>query len=131
MVEQYITKTRPNLDVPFFEDCDEGRDRSDAIIQLSIDHPELVTSRDSMARPATELVWTATWTFAGLEEYNTFLQLAYNYDTTLRIDRTRYYMTNEHTLLIEHKILNTDRVTLVNVTPTGVTDIDGNVTTEI
>jgi hypothetical protein len=121
MVEQFITKTRPNLDVPFFEDSWEGKARSDAIIQLALDHPELVISRETMAIPATELVWTGTWTFAGIEEYSTFLQLAYNQDTTLRIDRSRYYMNNGHSMLIEFKTEDMDEPVLqVNIAPTGI-----------
>jgi hypothetical protein len=132
MVEQFMTKTRPNLDVPFFEDSDEGRARSDAIIQLASDHPEPVLSRESMQRPATDLVWTATWTFVGIEEYRTFLQLAYDYDTALRLDRAKYYMNNGHSLLVEHKIEGVpDRTVLINITPANITTMDGSVYTEI
>ena len=63
MVLQFFTKTRPNLDVPFFEDSLEGKPRADAIIQLALDHPELVIDRTTMPLPATELTWTGTWTF--------------------------------------------------------------------
>ena len=126
MIEQYITKTRPNLDVPFFEDCDEGRDRSDAIIQLAIDHPELVTSRDSMARPATELVWTATWTFAGFPEFAKFMQLAYTTDPTLRVDRTKYIMKNGQEMLIETQGPESEeRVVQIHVTPSEAVRYDG------
>jgi hypothetical protein len=132
MVEQFMTKTRPNLDVPFFEDSDEGRARSDAIIQLAADHPELLISRESMQRPATDLVWTATWIFADIEAYRTFLQLAHDYDTALRLDRAKYYMNNGHSLLVEHKIEGVpDRTVLVNITPTSITKIDGSVITEL
>ena len=65
MILQYITKTRPTVDVPFFEDSEEGKTRSDAIIQLAIDHPELVVSRETDPIPATGLIFKATWTFSG------------------------------------------------------------------
>lgn len=103
MVLQFFTKHRPNLDVPFFEDSDEGKARADAIIQLANEHPELCLGRDAMPQPATELTWTATWTFAGFPEFNQFMTLAQELDVSLRVDRARYYIRNKHTLIIEHQ----------------------------
>jgi len=103
MVIQFLTKTRPNLDVPFFEDSSEGNARSDAIVQLALDHPELCIDRTVMPIPATELTWTGTWTFAGPEEYKQFIELAHNSDLNLRRDRAKYYMKNMHELLIEYQ----------------------------
>jgi hypothetical protein len=103
MVLQFFTKHRPNLDVPFFEDSDEGKARADAIIQLANEHPELCLGRDAMPQPATELTWTATWTFAGFPEFNQFMALAQELDVSLRVDRARYYIRNKHTLIIEHQ----------------------------
>jgi hypothetical protein len=103
MVLQFFTKTRPNVDVPFFEDSLEGKPRADAIIQLASDHPELVIDRTTMPIPATELTWTGTWTFAGPDEFRQFMILAHESDTTLKADRARYYMTNMHELLVEYQ----------------------------
>lgn len=123
---QFFTKTRPTLDVPFFEDSEEGKARADAIIQLAIDHPELVTSRDSMARPATELVWTATWTFAGFPELKEFMQLAYTTDPTLRADRTKYIMKNGQEMLVETYSPDTEeRVVQIHITPSEAVRYDG------
>ena len=123
---QFFTKTRPTLDVPFFEDSEEGKARADAIIQLAIDHPELVTSRDSMARPATELVWRATWTFAGFPELKEFMQLAYTTDPTLRADRTKYIMKNGQEMLVETYSPDTEeRVVQIHITPSEAVRYDG------
>jgi hypothetical protein len=103
MVIQFLTKTRPNLDVPFFEDSSEGKARADAIIQLALDHPELCVDRTTDPIPATELSWSGTWTFAGPEEFKQFMSLAHDADPTLRSDRARYYMTNMHELLVEYQ----------------------------
>ena len=123
---QFFRKTSPTLDVPFFEDSEEGKARADAIIQLAIDHPELVTSRDSMARPATELVWTATWTFAGFPELKEFMQLAYTTDPTLRADRTKYIMKNGQEMLVETYSPDTEeRVVQIHITPSEAVRYDG------
>ena len=123
---QFFTKTRPTLDVPFFEDSEEGKARADAIIQLAIDHHELVTPRDSMARPATELVWTATWTFAGFPELKEFMQLAYTTDPTLRADRTKYIMKNGQEMLVETYSPDTEeRVVQIHITPSEAVRYDG------
>lgn len=128
MIEQYITKTRPNLDVPFFEDCDEGRDRSDAIIQLAIDHPELVTSRKTDLTPAAGLTWAATWTFVGYFEFTEFMQLAHNADPTLRTDRTKYIMRNGQELLIEtQEYGNETRNVQLHITSAQIVRHDGSI----
>ena len=130
MVEQYITKTRPNLDVPFFEDSDEGRSRSDAIIQLALDHPELVTSRETMPRPATDLVWTGTWTFPGWPEFMEFMQLTYDADTTLRTDRAKYVMRNGQEMLVETQENGFgERNVQLHITPSQFVRYDGTIRT--
>jgi hypothetical protein len=126
MVLQFFTKHRPNLDIPFFEDSDEGKARSDAIIQLASDHPELCLGRDTSPIPATELTWTATWTFAGLDEFNQFIVLAQEADVTLRVDRARYYIRNGHTLVIEHQNEgDSERSLDINIGPDGVRGPNG------
>ena len=115
-----------NLDVPFFEDSDEGKARADAIIQLANQHAELCLGRDAMPQPATELTYTATWTFAGVPEYTQFMILAYESDITLRVDRARYYMRNGHTLIIEYQNEgDAERSLTVNIGPDGVRGPNG------
>ena len=126
MLLQFFTKHRPNLDVPFFEDSEEGKARSDAIIQLANKHAELCLGRDTSPIPATELTWTATWTFAGVPEYTQFMILAYESDITLRVDRARYYMRNGHTLIIEYQNEgDAERSLTVNIGPDGVRGPNG------
>ena len=126
MVLQFFTKHRPTLDVPFFEDSDEGKARADAIIQLANDHPELCLGRDAMPQPATELTWTATWTFAGPAELIQFNLLAQESDVTLRVDRARYYMRNGQTLIIEYQNEgDAERSLTVNIGPDGMRGPNG------
>ena len=126
MVLQFFTKHRPNLDVPFFEDSDEGKARADAIIQLANEHPELCLGRDAMPQPATELTWTATWTFAGFPEFNQFMALAQELDVSLKVDRARYYIRNKHTLIIEHQNEgDAERSLNVSIGPDGVRGPNG------
>jgi len=123
---QYFTKTRPTLDVPFFEDSEEGRARADAIIQLAVDHPELVISRETSPIPATELTWTGTWTFAGFPELAEFMQLSYSADPTLRSDRTKYIMKNGQEMLVETYSPETEeRVVQIHITPSEFVRYDG------
>ena len=126
MLLQFFTKHRPNLDVPFFEDSDEGKARADAIIQLANDHPELCLGRDSLPQPATTLTWTSTWTFAGRDEFNQFMVLAQDSDVSLRVDRARYYIRNGHSLIIEYQNEgDTERSLNVSIGPDGVRGPNG------
>ena len=123
---QFFTKTRPTLDVPFFEDSEEGKARADAIIQLAIDHPELVTSRETDPTPAAGLTWSGTWTFAGFPELTEFMQLAYTTDPTLRADRTKYIMKNGQEMLVETYSPDTEeRVVQIHITPSEAVRYDG------
>ena len=125
MIFQFITKTRPSLDVPFFEDSEEGKSRSDAIIQLAVDNPELVISREADPRPATELTWSGVWKYAGWEEFKTFMQLSYDADTELRVDRTKYIIRTGQEMLIETQQEGaTERVVQVHITPQAITRYD-------
>ena len=128
MILQYITKTRPTVDVPFFEDSEEGKTRSDAIIQLAIDHPELVVSRETDPIPATGLIFKATWTFSGWPAFREFMQLAYDADLTLRTDRAKYTMQNGQEMLIEVQEFGTEQRTVsVHITPEQVVRYDGSI----
>jgi len=130
MILQYITKTRPTVDVPFFEDSEEGKTRSDAIIQLAADHPELVDSRVTDPIPATGLTWSGTWTFVGWIELKEFMQLAYNIDPTLRTVRAQYIMRNGQELLLETQELGTEtRNVQLHVTSAQVVRYDGSILT--
>ena len=121
MILQFFTKTRPTLDVPFFEDSEEGKARADAITQLAIDHPELVVSRETDPSPATGLSFKATWTFVGWPEFREFMQLAYNSDTTLRTVRAKYVMQNDQEMLVEVQELGKEERTVqVHITPSQV-----------
>ena len=123
---QFFTKTRPTVDVPFFEDSEEGKARTDAIIQLSIDHPELVVSRVTDPIPATGLIFKATWTFSGWPAFREFMQLAYTTDPTLRADRTKYIMKNGQEMLVETYSPGTEeRVVQIHITPSEVVRYDG------
>jgi hypothetical protein len=130
MILQHFTKTRPSLDVPFFEDSTEGKSRSDAIIQLAIDHPELVVSRETDPTPATELTWSGTWTFPGWTEFKAFMQLSHDADTTLRADRAKYIMRNGQEMLVESQDAeSTQRNVQVHITSNRVLRHDGSVMT--
>ena len=123
---QFFTKTRPTVDVPFFEDSEEGKARADAIIQLAIEHPELVTSRETDPTPAAGLTWSGTWTFAGFSELTEFMQLAYTTDPTLRVDRTKYIMKNGQEMLVETQVPGSEeRVLQIHVTPSEAVRYDG------
>ena len=125
MIFQFITKTRPSLDVPFFEDSEEGKSRSDAIIQLAVDNPGLVISREADPRPATELTWSGVWQYAGWEEFKTFMQLSYDADTELRVDRTKYIIRTGQEMLIETQQEGaTERVVQVHITPQSISRYD-------
>jgi hypothetical protein len=125
MILQFFTKTRPTLDVPFFEDSAIGKSRSDAIIQLALDHPELVSSRETDLTPATELVWEGVWTFRGWPEFKEFMQLSYDLDMTLRSDRVKYIVDNQQEMLVETQDctggLTPERQLQVHVTSTSIT----------
>jgi hypothetical protein len=126
MVLQFFTKQRPNLDVPFWEDSEEGKARADAISQLANDHPELCLGRDTMPSPAVDLTWTATRTFPDVAEFRQFLSLAYTLDPDLRADRARYYMKHGHTLHIEYQGEGMEeRVTTVHISSDGIRRPDG------
>jgi hypothetical protein len=128
MILQYFTKTRPTLDVPFFEDSEEGKARADAIIQLAIDHPELVNSRESDPIPATGLIFKATWTFEGWTEFREFMRLAYEADTTLRLARTKYIMENGHEMLVETEEFGIEeRNVQLHITSAQVVRYDGSI----
>jgi len=128
MLLQFFTKHRPNLDIPFFEDSEEGKARADAIIQLANDHPELCLGRDTMPLPATTLTWTAVWTFAGLDEFRQFMILAYESDTSLRYDRARYYMNNGHSLIIEYQNEGMEeRALTIHIGPDGMRGPNGTI----
>jgi hypothetical protein len=128
MILQYITKTRPTVDVLFFEDSEEGKTRSDAIIQLAADHPELVNLRVTDPIPATGLTWSATWTFVGWPEFREFMQLAYDADTTLRTDRSKYIMKNGQEMLIETQEEGVaERNVQLHITPSQVVRYDGSI----
>ena len=128
MILQHIKKIRPTVDVPFFEDSEVGKTRADAIIQLALDHPELVIGRETMPVPATELTWEGTWTFVGWDEFRQFMQLAYDADTTLRIDRSKYIMQHGHEMLIETEEHGTNYRNLqAHITSAQVVRYDGSV----
>jgi hypothetical protein len=128
MILQHIKKIRPNLDVPFFEDSAEGKARADAIIQLALNHPELVIGRETMPIPATELTWEGTWTFAGLDEFKNFMQLAYDADPTLRNVRAKYIIQHGHEMLIETEEPGVNyRDVQVHITPIQAVRYDGTV----
>jgi len=128
MILQLFTKTRPTLDVPFFEDSEEGKTRADAIIQLAVDHPELVVSRESDPIPATGLSFKATWTFVGWPEFREFMQLAYDADTTLRTDRAKYVMRNGQEMLVETQEEGVaERNVQLHITSSQVVRYDGSI----
>lgn len=130
MILQYITKTRPTVDVPFFEDSEEGKARSDAIIQLAVDHPELVVSRETDPIPATGLIFKATWTYPGWPEFREFMQLTYDSDLRLRTDRAKYIMQNDQEMLVEVQELGTEQRTVsIHITPAQVVRYDGSILT--
>lgn len=127
MILQFFTKTRPTLDVPFFEDSEEGKARADAIIQLAIAHPELVVSRESDPIPATGLIFEATWTFVGWPQFREFMQLAYAADTTLRTDRAKYVMRNGQEMLVEtQEFGNEERTVQLHITSDQVVRYNNN-----
>ena len=128
MILQFFTKTRPTLDIPFFEDSEEGKARADAIIQLAVDHPELVVSRESDPIPATGLSFKATWTFVGYAEFKEFMQLAYDADTTLRITRSKYIMRNGQEMLVEtQEFGKEERHVQAHITSSQVVRYDGSI----
>jgi hypothetical protein len=127
MILQFFTKTRPTLDVPFFEDSEEGKARADAIIKLAADHPELVVSRVTDTIPATGLTWSGTWTFVGWPELIEFLKLAYNADTALRTDRAKYVMRNGQEMLVEtQEFGKEERKVQLHITSSQVVRHDGS-----
>jgi hypothetical protein len=125
MILQFFTKTRPTLDVPFFEDSEEGKTRADAIIQLALDNPELVILREADPIPAIGLTWSGMWKYAGWEEFKRFMQLSYDADTELRADRAKYIVRNGQEMLIETQQEGaTERVVQVHITPQAITRYD-------
>lgn len=122
MLEQFITKRRLNLDHPFFEDTEEGKHRSDAIIELAKLKTNLFVKYEAMPTPATDTLWTSTWTFKGDDEFRALMQIIYHADPALRLDRARYYIEKGHYLLIETKSATSPQRELqLEITPEGVT----------
>jgi hypothetical protein len=103
-LKQFYTKTRPDTSVPFFEDAPEYLERTEAVLKLIEDHPELVIGRETDPGPATGLVWTGNWTYPGVEEFREFSELINEIDAWYRSDRIAYYQLHNHEMLIEYQL---------------------------
>lgn len=113
-LKQFYTKTRPDTSVPFFEDSPDHLERTQAVLKLIEDHPELVTDRVTDPIPATGLVFTATWTYPGVEEFRELSDLINELDSWYRSDRIAYYQLHNHEMLIEYQLDGMDERGLIS-----------------
>lgn len=102
-LKQFYTKTRQDTSIPFFEDAPEYLARTQAVLTLIEDHPELVLERVTDTIPATGLVFTAVWTYPGIEEFRELSGLIDQLDATYRNDRVAYYHLHGHEMLVEYQ----------------------------
>lgn len=119
MFKQYFTCTRPDVSIPFWEESPEGVPLSNAIDELRLSRPDLVTNYSCSEWHEDDTTFTSEWTFADVEAFNEFRRLVTLIDPNLRRKRGMYYTANSHVLLVEYEVNNTGRNLLARMDVSG------------
>ena len=103
---QYITCTRPDTSVPFFEQTGDGKVRLERVWESIIEnYPDLIT-RDmpiGMNDDLNILTFTSTYTYSDFGAWQTIREMMTFSDPTFKEDRFNYYAAAGHTIKMEYQ----------------------------
>jgi hypothetical protein len=101
----FFTMSRPDANIPFWEQTGDGRVRTLATIEISDNNPDLMTRVIPIPLDDNPdlLVYESTYIFEDFSSWNIFRDMINQLDPTFRDDRITYYQANGHSLKIEYQ----------------------------
>jgi hypothetical protein len=116
---QYVTCTRPDASIPFFEQTGDGSVRASVQRDIADSLPDLVTRSCpvTMEEDPDILTFTSTFTYTDFGAWAALREMMASTDPTFKEDRVAYYSSVGHTFKIEYLDEGMeDRELLVHVT---------------
>lgn len=114
MFKQYYTIKRPDTSAEFFPMSTEYKNKQEAIEELRSARPDLVTNYERTISE-DQLTYQAILTFPTVTAYKEYQKYLDAYNLTKFPGISQYYVSNNHTLMIEGEVDGGSRETIFKI----------------